>query len=208
MTNAQTVGFLAIATATLGLLSGCNGDGGSPSHRMSMTYEVHVDRTPGMARHVPETESYGSGEKFRFRVTAPEDGSLYVFERGSSGQWDILYPQARINGGQNFIRANQPVVIPPVGRGSFQFDATPGVENVIMCFSSRPVPTLEAIADGQVSDATEVELAIQRLEADGSHRGRFRKVQHSDHAEVVLTSPNPDAVIVNRMALHHRPLGE
>ncbi|MFQ6048897.1 MAG: hypothetical protein ACE5K7_05990, partial [Phycisphaerae bacterium] len=95
--------------------------------------------------------------------------------------------------------------IPPVG--AYQFDATPGGETVIMCLAAKRVPELERIVHGRETDPARIEQVLHELEAQGKRRARFRKIHHSGHTQVVLESPNPEAIMVNIVRLEHRPLG-
>lgn len=191
-----------LGLATLVAVTGC------ASQRRAMEYQILVERPGAAAQHVPETTSYASGEKFRLGIKAEEDGYIYVFNQGTTGTWNILLPDPRIRNGNAFVRGGHEIIIPQRGRGAFQFDANAGVETVWMCLSPQAVPALDAFVYGSGADGAELEAVIQQIEADSLHdEGQVKKTHDEDHTRVVLKSQHPDAVLVNRMSLAHRPLG-
>jgi len=76
----------------------------------------------------------------RFAFQSNIDGYLYVFTQGSSGKWDVLYPNPEINGGRNSIKKGQELMIP--GEDWFSFDNTPGSEQVFVLLSREQLSAL------------------------------------------------------------------
>ena len=68
------------------------------------------------------------------------DGYLFVVQEGSSGKWDMLFPNPQINGGTNVVRKGQKYTIP--SEGWFRFDNTPGNERVFVFLSKEPLRSL------------------------------------------------------------------
>ena len=189
-----------IVLAAFGVTAGA----GCAARRVAVDYQIKVDREFD-TEHVKETDPFVSGEKFRLCVTTHEDCYLYILNRGTSGRYNVLFPHPKINDGDNYVPGWQHVIVPP--SGAYQFDATPGVETVIMCVSDKRVPQLEAVVSGQQTDPAQIEQILHELEAEGKHRGSFQKIHHAGHTQVVLESPNPDAMMVNVLRLEHAPQG-
>ena len=83
----------------------------------------------------PETTFYND-DGVRIRVQADQNGFLYILSRGSSGKVSMLYPDQRIQGGNNQIVKGQEVRI-PTGDGWFQFNRAPGTETFYLVFAEN-----------------------------------------------------------------------
>jgi serine/threonine protein kinase len=85
-------------------------------------------------------ETFHSGDRVRFAFASNVDGYLYVVQRGSSGQWTVLFPDPEANGGRNAIRKGEDYFVP--NNGWFAFDETPGTEEVFVVLSTQPLDAL------------------------------------------------------------------
>lgn len=175
---------------------------GCSSHRLAMDYQIKVDREFAV-EHVKETEVFVSGEKFRLRVTTHHDGYLYILNRGTSGRYNVLYPRPEVRGASAFVPGWEHVIVP--AHGAFQFVDQPGVETLIVCSSRKEVPELERIVLGELVDPDKIEQWLHAVDAESRRGGKFKKVQHSHHTQVVLKSPKEDLVMVNTIRLEHQP---
>ncbi|MCK4340686.1 MAG: DUF4384 domain-containing protein [Phycisphaerae bacterium] len=176
---------------------------GCGSQRLAMDYQIKIDREFAV-EHIKETEVFQSGEKFHFRVTTHNDGYLYILNRGPAGDYNILYPRPVVKAGSAFVPGWEHVIVP--AHGSFQFDEQAGIETVIICWSAKAVGELERIVRGELSDPAEIEPILHALEAESRRDGKFKKVHHRKHTQVVLRSPREDAIMVNTVRLEHAPL--
>ena len=86
------------------------------------------------------TATFHSGDRVRFAFASNIDGYLYVVQRGSSGQWTVLFPDPEANGGRNAVRKGDDYVVP--NNGWFAFDDTPGTEEVFVVLSKQPLDAL------------------------------------------------------------------
>jgi hypothetical protein len=85
-------------------------------------------------------ETFHSGDRVRFAFASNIDGYLYVVQRGTSGQWTVLFPDPEANGGRNAIRKGEDYFVP--NNGWFAFDETPGTEEVFVVLSTQPLDAL------------------------------------------------------------------
>jgi len=85
-------------------------------------------------------ETFHSGDRVRFAFASNVDGYLYVVQRGTSGQWTVLFPDPEANGGRNAIRKGEDYFVP--NNGWFAFDETPGTEEVFVVLSTQPLDAL------------------------------------------------------------------
>jgi len=86
---------------------------------------------------------FHSGDKLKVTVQSNDPAQLYVIARGSSGNWNVLFPSAEVGGGDNRVTAMQSYEIPPGGR--FYFDENPGEEKLFVILSRKPVENLETL---------------------------------------------------------------
>jgi len=84
---------------------------------------------------------FHSGDKIRFRLDVNTSGYLYVINRGSSGNWNLLFPSQKFAKGDNRVQNGIQYEIPP--GYVFTFDGQPGTEKIFIVFSRRPVPDLD-----------------------------------------------------------------
>lgn len=195
--NSETLA--AAGLTVLAVLAGC------ATHRLSMDYEICVDRQRA-TRSVPETAIFYSGERFRLRVTAPEALYCYILNETPDGRYHVLYPRPEVRSGSALLASHSAVSVPE--RGHFQFAGTPGVETLIIYASREAVPELERVTRGQITDPRLITAELHDLEARHAQHSDLQKIQHADHTEVVLKSPSRDAVMVNRIRLEHREPGQ
>ncbi len=95
---------------------------------------------------VPAGSQFVSGDQFRLMFQSNVDGFAYIFNRGSSGRGHVLFPDPQINAGQNHISAYADCTVPSTGW--FEFDRLPGIEELLVFFSSRPLTRLDGPLGG------------------------------------------------------------
>jgi hypothetical protein len=106
---------------TLSVLARRPGSGGPVSIREGMTLET--------------------GTSVWFVVQPSRTAYLYLFQRGASGTYNTLFPDARM-GLQNPIPGGQPIAVPP-GGGSYRLDNKDlGLERVYVVLSLSPLNSL------------------------------------------------------------------
>jgi hypothetical protein len=90
----------------------------------------------------PDT-AFHSGDRIRLRVEVNTAGYLYIINRGSSGNWNPLFPSPKIAKGDNRVQKAIQYEIP--AGYVFTFDEQPGTEKLFIVFSRRPVSDLEEL---------------------------------------------------------------
>jgi serine/threonine protein kinase len=83
----------------------------------------------------PETRFY-NGDGVRIRIQSDQNGFLYILSRGSSGKVSMLYPDRRIQSGNNRIAKEQVVSI-PTDRGWYTLNNAPGTEMIYLVFAEN-----------------------------------------------------------------------
>jgi len=189
---------LAVATAagicTALLTTGCSAT--------EVEYQILVDREFAV-QPVLETSIFRSGDKFRLRLTPRQDCHVYLLNRGTSGNYTVLFPKSQINTGSNFVPAGVCVMIP--AEGSYQFDERTGFEEVILCACRRPYPPLDQLAWAGFRDAASVDSLLVKLEQANRENSSLVKTLDKDRTRVCLVAGQSAAVLVSRIILRHEP---
>jgi hypothetical protein len=107
---------------------------------LGLRYSI-LKEAPGGTVEVDTDSVFRSGDRIRLTVMANDRAYLYIIQRGSSGNWGVLFPSAEINGGNNVVEREKLYEI-PAGHW-FAFDEQPGKERVFLVLSRKPEPNLE-----------------------------------------------------------------
>ncbi len=76
---------------------------------------------------------FQSGDKIQLEIEVSEPGYLYIVTQGSSGTWEVLFPAAKIDNGDNRVQQGSKVIVP---KGHvISFVGTPGSEKLFLIFS-------------------------------------------------------------------------
>lgn len=113
------------------------------ANNTGLKYQL-IQRLPdGTEAPVDLDTSFQSGDRIRLSFESNMKGYLYVVQQGSTGSWTVLFPDPRINGGQNTIDSGNLYVVP--ASGWFRFDENPGTERLMVFLSQEPLDTLPGV---------------------------------------------------------------
>jgi hypothetical protein len=109
----------------------------------------------GLAVRTDSARHFRTGEAIRIALESNTDGYLYIFHTENGGEPSMIFPDTRLNGGANFVRAHVPYEIPSSEEASeamrwFVFKDPPAVERLYIVLTRQPlagVPTGEALAN-------------------------------------------------------------
>ena len=82
--------------------------------QLALSYRILLHTRHGQTA-VTEDYVFGSGDEVRLSFTSNVQGYLYIFNRGTSSAGRMLFPDARINGGDNRVTPFTEYVVPTVG---------------------------------------------------------------------------------------------
>ena len=129
------------ATAAPAQASAVAGGSERPAAPLGLRYSI-LKQTAGSQTVEVDTDSvFRSGDRIRLLVQANDDAYLYIVQRGSSGNWSLLFPTPEIAGGNNRIEKGRSYEI-PAGHW-FAFDEQPGEEKLFIVLSRPPEASLE-----------------------------------------------------------------
>lgn len=116
----------AILLASLGLALQAQND----PYRIKLT----VERQTGAEwKQVNPARVFDSGDKLRFRISANFSGYLYVMNRGTSGEYELLFPRSDA-GAENRVEATRESVV-PASQGWFKVSGPAGQDVVYWLLS-------------------------------------------------------------------------
>ena len=124
----------------------------SPAESIGLGYTVFMRDINGRAVRVDPTREFRNGDRIRISLEPNVDGYLYVFHTEGDGAPEMIYPDARLEGGENWIEAHVPMDVPSTIETDerlkwFQFYGNAATEHLYV------VVTREPLADVPMSDA-------------------------------------------------------
>lgn len=151
-----------------------------PNAKVSFWYKA---KGAGKFEPLPAGFTLSSGDEFQIEISAAQPAYVYIFHRGSGGNWECLYPriQAEGNPGSRPLEPGKEYWLPRSGKG-YILDDTPGKEETCVYLGANPSPLLERwVVEGvpwQVSPSTTKERGIDktvRVESPISHINWYRR---------------------------------
>lgn len=150
-----TVGFLAGAFAPAALPadgtakdhyfeSGRNADAEWTGVRTSVMLRRGKNAT---AQEVGEGYDFRSGDQFRIRLQANDNGFAYLVFQDAKG-YKLLYPAKDAKARSNQMRAFEERLVPSRAKEWLTFDNKPAIEGLYLIYSPKAVPELEKIRTG------------------------------------------------------------
>ena len=122
----------------------------------------------GQTSTVLPSHEFKSGDKVKLVFTPSVDGYVYWMAKGSSGQYQVLFPNAKA-GTDNQVKRNQEYTVPI--KGGFRFDNNPGSEELLCILSTERLNDLDSAAAEQFKNAaTQVAALEQKHEAKRTTR--------------------------------------
>ncbi|HEX8458742.1 MAG TPA: DUF4384 domain-containing protein [Pyrinomonadaceae bacterium] len=108
----------------------------------------------GLAVRTDSSRQFRTGEAIRIALETNTDGYLYIFHTENDGEPQMIFPDTRLKGGDNFVRAHVPYEIPSSEEKSeemrwFVFKDPPAAERLYIVLARQPlagVPTGAALA--------------------------------------------------------------
>lgn len=125
----------------------------------AMMYWIELVKASGEKQRVTSDHVFRSGEKIRLHVESNVTGRMSVAQIEPRGGSQVLFPDPRINAGDNLVTARVETAIPPAGY--FRFDNEIGTERLIVILTpgqGRSADT-QVVAGAILDEAKTVEMA-------------------------------------------------
>jgi uncharacterized protein DUF4384 len=116
-----------------------------PMSAIALGYTIFMRDVNGRAVRVDPTREFHNGDRIRISLEPSVDGYVYVFHTENDGPPEMIYPDARLEGGENWIEAHVPIDIPSTLEVDerlrwFQFYGNAGVERLYVVVTREPLP--------------------------------------------------------------------
>jgi hypothetical protein len=107
-------------------------------------YTLFMRDEVGAGVRVDPKREFASGEAIRLLVESNTDGYLYIFDAENDATPSLIFPNAKLKGGDNRISAHVPYEIPSSAESEetlrwFVFNDTPATERVYILVSRQPL---------------------------------------------------------------------
>ncbi len=114
------------------------------TRRMGLGMTLFARDSNGLAVRVEPDRVFRKGDRVRILLETNADGYLYIFNRTNDGAPVMIYPDAELDEGGNYLQAHVPFEIPAADNDNerlrwFAFDENAGTEKVFFVFTREPL---------------------------------------------------------------------
>src|SRR5262245_34155749 len=114
------------------------------SQAIALGYTLYMRDVNGRAVRVEPNREFHNGDRIRISLEPNIDGYLYVFHTEGDGQPEMIYPDARLEGGDNWIEAHVPIDVPSTVETDerlrwFQFYGNAATEHLYVVVTREPL---------------------------------------------------------------------
>jgi hypothetical protein len=119
---------------------------------IGLGYTLFMRDPNGRSVRVEPGHEFHNGDRVRISLEPNVDGYLYVFHTEGAGQPEMIYPDARLDAGENWIEAHVPMEVPSSEQSDeryhwFVFDNNPATERLYVVVTRQPLPSVPTGAD-------------------------------------------------------------
>ena len=116
---------------------------------IALGYTLFMRAPTGEAKRVSTTREFKSGDSVRLLIETNTDGYLYIFNAENDGDALMIFPNAKLQRGANFVRAHVPYEIPSSAEADenlrwLSFDDRPATERVYFIVARKPLEDVPA----------------------------------------------------------------
>ena len=125
---------------------------------IGLGYTLFMKDVDGRSIRVAPDHEFHNGDSVRISLEPNIDGYLYVFHTEGDGPPEMLYPDSRLDGAENWIEAHVPMEVPSSEETDerfrwFRFYGNPGTERLYIVVTRAPLPMVPT-GDALVSFCT------------------------------------------------------
>ena len=142
--NTNTGGTI-VANANIKVIVNPNNAASGPASAIGLGYTLFMRDRNGRSVRVEPGREFRNGDRVRISLEPNVDGYLYVFHTEGNGPAEMIYPDARLGGGENWIEAHVPIEVPSSEETDerlrwFTFYGDPGIERLYVVVTREPLP--------------------------------------------------------------------
>lgn len=172
---------------------------------ISVKATIELTRDGKLSTVLP-TESFKSGDKVRLLFSTNRDGNVYWVAKGTSGQYQVLFPSPKA-GMDNTVVKNNSYTVP--AKGAWRFDEQKGTETLVCILSPSRVAELDkAVAlggEGKKNEASEIiSSVVNRHESKRTTRDLvFEEEDDQDVNTKTQTSSDNEPFVATYELIHN-----
>ena len=191
-----------------------------PAQAIALGYTLFMRDSNGHNVRVEPGHEFHSGDRVRISLEPNVDGYLYVFHTEGAGPAEMIYPDARLDGGENWIEAHVPMEVPSSEQADeryhwFVFDNNPATERLYIVVTRQPLPLVPTGDDlvkfcstnkdkcpwhpvaelwARVQDATRAEVRVVTSKTFGQSQTDKEQVATTRGLGLDQTAPQPAVI--------------
>lgn len=189
-TNANSSGAANANTGAVNANSGNNNTSSVkvPLQALGLGYTLFMRGANGRSVRVDPGREFHNGDGVRISLEPNIDGYLYIFHTEGDGAPEMIYPDPRLDGGDNFVEAHVPMEVPSSDESDerlrwFTFYGNPGVERLYVVMTRAPLSAVPTSDELVAICATNKDKCPWRPTPDV-----WRQIQDATRADVKVVS--------------------
>jgi len=112
---------------------------------IGLGYTIFMRDASGRSIRVEPSREFRTGDRIRLALEPSVDGFLYIFDSEDGGSPKMIYPDPRLDGGDNWIEAHVPIEVPSSEESEerlrwFEFYGQPGGDRIFVVVTRQPLP--------------------------------------------------------------------
>lgn len=112
---------------------------------IGLGYTIFMRDASGRSIRVEPSREFRTGDRIRLALEPSADGFLYIFDSEDGGSPKMIYPDPRLDGGDNWIEAHVPIEVPSSEESEerlrwFEFYGQPGGDRIFVVVTRQPLP--------------------------------------------------------------------
>ena len=190
---------------------------------LGLGYTLFMRGANGRSVRVEPDREFRAGDRVRIALEPNVDGYLYIFHAEGVGAPEMIYPDSRLDDGNNWIEAHVPMEVPSSEEADerlrwFTFDANPANEHLYVVITREPLQSVPAGSDlvtlcttskdkcpwhpsaevwAQVQDATKAEVKVVTSKVFGVPQSEKEKIATTRGLGLDKTAPQPAVIRMN-----------
>ena len=191
-----------------------------PAGAIGLGYTLFMRDPSGRGVRVEPGHEFHSGDRVRISLEPNVDGFLYVFHTEGAGQPEMIYPDPRLDEGENWIEAHVPMEVPSSEQPDeryhwFVFDNNPATERLYVVVTRKPLPSVPTGADlvkfcsenkdkcpwrpfsevwAQLQDATKADVRVVSTKTSGQSQTEKEQVATTRGLGLDQSAPQPAVI--------------
>lgn len=190
---------------------------------IGLGYTLFMRDPSGRGIRVEPTRVFQNGDRIRLALEPNVDGYLYIFDSEDGAPPRMIYPDARLDGGENWVEAHVPIEIPSSEESDerlrwFEFYGQPGSDQIYVVIAREPlksVPTSDELVAfcgtnkdkcpwqpsseiwEQIQSATKAEVKVATSKTFGQAQTDKERISTTRGLGLDKSAPQPSVIRIN-----------